>query len=65
MLHFILISDKPREWDRKLPSILWSLRSMVNDTTGLSPYELVFGKPGRGVLEVLTKTWKGVEVIDT
>src|SRR5258708_17790312 len=32
---------------------------MINDTTGFSPHELVYGRVGRGPLEVLKETWEG------
>ena len=32
---------------------------MVNETTGFSAYEMVYGKTGRGSLEVLRGTWGG------
>jgi len=41
MLHHVIISSEPRSWDTKLPNLLWAIRSMKNDTTGLSPYQMV------------------------
>jgi len=62
MLHHEIISDTPRNWDLRLPNLLWALRTMVNDTTGFSPHELVYGRVGRGPLEVLKDTWEGANV---
>jgi len=57
MLHHVVNSNSPRSWDLKLPYLLWAYRQMPNATTGLSPYELVYGKPGRGPLSILRDTW--------
>src|SRR6266496_1623172 len=62
MLHHEIISDTPRNWDLRLPNLLWALRTMINDTTGFSPHELVYGRVGRGPLEVLRDTWEGANV---
>jgi len=59
MLHHTISSSKPTEWDMKLPNMLWALRHMENETTGVTPYEVVYGKKGRGPLEVLRDTWSG------
>ena len=57
MLHHVLISDEPRDWDKRLPYLLWAYRELPNATTGLSPYQLVYGRAGRGPLSVLKDTW--------
>ena len=38
------ISDQPTQWETKLPYVVSSYNSCVNSVTGVSPYELVFGK---------------------
>ena len=59
MLHHIIISGKPREWDLSIPSLLFCHRNMCNETTGVSPYLLVFGKQGRTLLDVMYDSWSG------
>jgi hypothetical protein len=39
--------------------LLWAYRNLPNETTGLTPYELLYGRAGRGPLEVLRDTWTG------
>ena len=63
MLHHVINSDQPREWDKKLPFLLWAYREIPNMTTGVSPYQLVFGKSGRGPLAVLKESWTGEKLI--
>ena len=57
MLHHVLMSDKPGDWDLKLPDLLWAYREIPNETTGLSPFQLVYGKMARGPLSVLRDNW--------
>ena len=57
MLHHVIVSDKPREWDLKLPYLLWAYREVPCNTTGVSPYQLVYGKVSRGPLSVLKDNW--------
>jgi hypothetical protein len=63
-LNHIFNSDKPREWDRQLPYLLWAYRELPNATTGISPYQLVYGRLGRGPLSVLKDTWSN-DIADT
>lgn len=56
-----LAMDKPNQWDRYVPSVMWALREAVNATTGLSPWELVFGHTPRGPLNILKNHWLGNE----
>ena len=49
MLHHVINTPDAKSWDLKLPNLLWALRSMVNETTGMTPYQMVYGKPGRGL----------------
>jgi len=52
-LNNIVNSTEPRSWDVKLPFLLWSYRTAVHETTGLSPYQLVYGRTARGPLSIL------------
>ena len=56
-LHHVMLGDKAREWHRILPYLLWALRTIPSRTTGLSPYQLVYGRLARGPLNVLQETW--------
>jgi len=52
-----MVSDEPRSWDQKLPYLLWAYREIPNATTDLSPYQMVYGRVGRGPLSVVKDTW--------
>ena len=55
-----LAADRPNMWHQILPLALWSLRTSVNETLGLSPYQMVFGHPAIGPLQLLSDDWTGV-----
>ena len=57
MLNVLVNSDNPRDWDRQLPFLLWAYRELPNDTVGLSPFELVYGRQMRGPLAILKGSW--------
>ena len=40
-----LSADHPRRWSDYLPAVVLACNSNVNRSTGLSPYECVFGRP--------------------
>ncbi|HSN23155.1 MAG TPA: transposase family protein, partial [Methylomicrobium sp.] len=54
-----IASDHPNSWHRLLPYVLWSLRTSVNETLGVSPYQAVFGKVAVGPLQLLCDDWTG------
>ena len=57
MIHHLVLSDSPRDWDKKLEFLLWAYREVPNETTGMSPYQLVYGRLGRGPLAILKDSW--------
>jgi len=51
--------EHPRSWHRYLDLILWGMRESVNETTGVSPYTMVYGHLPHGPLAVLRDIWTG------
>jgi transposase InsO family protein len=45
-----LAASFPRSWETILPFALWSLRTSVNETLGISPYRAVFDRSPIGPL---------------
>ncbi|KAL2102623.1 hypothetical protein ACEWY4_001791 [Coilia grayii] len=43
----------PGDWDVALPFMLFALRDSVNESTGFTPFELVFGHEVRGPLKLI------------
>ena len=48
-----------RQWHKYVPMMVWVLREVLNATTGVSPYLLVYGRIPRGLLAILKETWSG------
>ena len=61
LMHHIVNSDKPREWETKIEYLLWAYRSSPHSTTGLSPYQMVYGKIPRGILSTLRDNMTGLQ----
>ena len=45
--------DRPEDWDKGIPFVLFAIRDVPNESTGFSPFELVYGHQVRGPLKFL------------
>ena len=50
--------EDPRDWDTLLPYLLFAYREVPQESTGFSPFELLYGRAVRGPLDVLRETWE-------
>ena len=57
-----LCSDKPKDWDRYIPAVLFAYREIPNDSLKFSPFELLYGRPVRGPLAILHELWSNDEL---
>src|SRR6266516_4307614 len=57
LLHHIICSSEAKSWHLKIKYLLASYREIPNRITGLSPYQLVYGKVGRGPMSVIKHIW--------
>jgi len=55
----ILATDDPKSWHQYLGFAFWALRESPNETTGVPPWVMVYGKLPRGPLAVLKENWCG------
>ena len=53
------VSRNQKDWDQYLPYLLFAYREVPQETTGFSPFELLFGRRVRGPLDVLKEVWTG------
>ena len=44
-------------WDRFIPSLLFPYRESVQESTGFSPFQLLYGRQVRGPLSILKQIW--------
>ncbi|XP_064475345.1 uncharacterized protein LOC135389211 [Ornithodoros turicata] len=54
-----VVADEGREWDRYVSCLLWAYREVPNEVTGVSPFQLMFGRVPHGPLHILQQTWTG------
>ncbi len=52
------VHEDAKNWDRWLEPLLFAVREVPQASTGFSPFELLFGRQPRGVLDVLRETWE-------
>ena len=45
-------AESPKNWDRYVPAILWSYREVVQESTGFSPFQLLYGRSPRGPSQI-------------
>ncbi|XP_074662740.1 uncharacterized protein LOC141915195 [Tubulanus polymorphus] len=50
-------SNKPETWDRYLSAVLFAYREVPQESTGFSPFELIYGFRVRGPTAVLKELW--------
>lgn len=46
------------DWDKLLPYVLFAYREAPQESTGFSPFELLYGRDIRGPLDVAKEEWK-------
>ncbi|XP_055928211.1 uncharacterized protein LOC129959414 [Argiope bruennichi] len=56
MLHHVIL-EEPRTWHTKIPFILWAYREVPNSTTGVAPFQFLYGRKPEGPLSILRNTW--------
>lgn len=52
------MSGNTRDWEKLLPLALFASRDTPHTSTGLSPFEVMFGKNVRGPTTILKELWK-------
>ena len=50
-------ADIGKDWDKLLPYLLFAYREVPHESTGFSPFELLYGRSVRGPLDVIKETW--------
>lgn len=56
------VSDTGKDWDKWLPFLLFAYREVPQASTGFSPFELLYGWPVQGPLDLLKRRWEGPAV---
>ena len=50
-------TSEEKDWDEGVPLLLLAARESIQESLGLSPFELVFGHLPRGPLKILKESW--------
>ena len=51
------VQERVQTWDKYLPYLLFAYREVPSESTGYSPFELLYGRTVRGPLAVIKETW--------
>ena len=57
MLRRMIVVDG-KDWDQLLPHLLFSIREVPQASTGFSPFELLYGRRPRGLLDLAKEAWE-------
>ena len=52
-----LCSERPKDWNRYLPAVLFAYREVPQSSLGFSPFELLYGRAVRGPMTILKELW--------
>lgn len=51
MLRF-LVSNNPKKWDQVLPQVQFVMNSIVNKTTGVTPFFVIYTKQPNSIVDL-------------
>ncbi len=60
-----MCEEKPKDWDRYLPAVLFAYREVPQASTGFSPFELLYGRTVRGPMQILKELMTGSDTPET
>ena len=53
-----LTEEDGKHWDQLLPYLLFAIREVPKSSTGLTPFELLYGRRPRGLLDLAPDIWE-------
>ena len=53
-----LVQEKPKQWHTFLALLMFEVREVPQTSTGFPPFELLYGKNPRGILDLLREKWE-------
>ena len=51
--------ERPGDWDRFIPALLFAYREVPQESLTFSPFELLYGRTVRGPMSILRELWPG------
>ena len=58
-----MCSERPSDWDRYLAPLLFAYREVPQESTGYSPFQLLYGRSVRGPMTVLKELWTNEQTV--
>ena len=52
-----MCTERPKDWDRYLPALLFAVREVPQESLGFSPFELLYGRNVPGPMAIFRKLW--------
>ncbi|XP_070174500.1 uncharacterized protein [Littorina saxatilis] len=52
-----VVHTQPKAWHRYLPALLFACRELPSESTGFSPFELMFGRSPKGPISLIADSW--------
>ncbi|XP_068240035.1 uncharacterized protein [Palaemon carinicauda] len=52
-----LCQEKPNQWHRYINAVLFAYREVPQESTGFSPFEILYGRSVRGPMQILRELW--------
>ena len=52
-----MCAERPNDWDKYLPALLFAVRVIPQESLGFSPFELLYGRNVRGPMQILRELW--------
>ena len=53
----MMCAERPNDWDKYLPALLFAVREIPQESLGFSPFELLYGRNVRGPMQILRELW--------
>ena len=50
-------AERPNDWDKYLPALLYAIREIPLQSLGFSPFELLYERNVRGPMQILRELW--------
>ena len=52
-----MCAERPNDWDKYLPALLFAVREIPQESLGFSIFELLYGRNVRGLMQILRELW--------
>ena len=54
-----MCAERPKDWDKYLPALLFAIREVPQESVGFSPFELLYGRNVKSPMGILRELWSG------